>query len=146
MLKEKPNFTLQEWENIPWEATPYKGVFLHKVEEEPDPSNPNTPLLTVMALKVEPQAIIPLHRHKRNIDWTETICLPNGGFIETENGQESKQIKTENSFTVVIQAGEIFGLKNLDSLKPLYFFSRMQPGFTGYREIEGIKQGVDSPA
>lgn len=139
MQQEKPNFTPQEWEDIPWEPTPYKGVFLHKAEEKPDPSNPDTPLLTIMALKVEPQAIIPLHRHNREAGWTETIILPDGGWIEAKNGQESKQVKTKDSFTIVIQAGEIFGLKNMDPLKPLYFRSTMKPGFTGYAEIEEVK-------
>lgn len=139
MQQEKPDFAPQEWERLPWETTPYKGVFIHKIKEKPDPANPDIPLFTIMALKIEPKSAIPLHRHNRETGWTETIALPNGGFIETENGRESKQVKTENLFTVVIRAGEIFGLKNMDPLNSLYFFSTMKPGFTGYQEIEEVK-------
>lgn len=140
MSQEKPNFTLQEWENIPWEPTPYEGVFTRKIKEKPDPSNPNIPLLTVMAVKMEPKAKIPLHRHNRGEGWTETIVLPTGGWIEIHNGNGfEQQMRIKGLFLKTVKAGEIFGLKNMDPFKPLYFFSTMKPGFTGYKEIEEIK-------
>lgn len=146
MLKERPNPPPLDWEHVPWEETPYKGVFIYKVVEESNPSDPNIPLFTIMALKLQPQAIILPHRHNRETGWTETITLPTGGWFETKNGQKSKEIKTKESLAIVIKAGDIFGLKNMDPLQPLYFFSTMKPGFTGYAEIEEIKQDADSPA
>jgi hypothetical protein len=145
MSQEKPNFASLDWEKIAWGKTPYKGVFLSMIEEKQDPNNPNIPLYTVMALKIESGAEIPLHRHNRELGWTETITLPDGGWFETKNNQKSKEIKIKKPFTIVIKAGEIFGLKNMNPLQPLYFYSTMKPGFTGYGEIEEIKD-ADSPA
>lgn len=139
MLQKKQNLPLLDWKKIAWEQTPYGGVFLSKIEEKQDPNNPNIPLYTVMALKIESGAEIPLHRHNRELGWTETITLPNGGWFETKSDQKGRKIKTENPFTIVIQAGEFFGLKNIHPSKPLYFFSTMKPGFTGYAEIEEVK-------
>ena len=145
-MQEKPNFVPLDWEKLAWEKTPYEGVFLHKVEEELDPDNSSVPKYTIMALKLNPLANIPPHRHNREFDWTETITLPNGGWFETKSDHKSKKIKTENPFTIVIKTDEIFGLKNMDPLQPLYFFSTMKPGFMGYAEIEEIKQDADFPA
>ena len=127
-------------EKIVWEKTPYQGVFIYKIEEKQDPNNPNVPLFTIMALKLQPRAIIPLHRHNREPGWTETVTLPNGGWFETKSDQESEKIKTKKPFTIVIKAGEFFGLKNIHPFKPLYFYSRMEPGFTGYEEIEEVNK------
>ena len=139
MSQEKPNFAPLDWEKLAWEKTPYENVFISKIKEKQDPNSPNIPLYTVMALKIESGAQIPLHRHNRELDWTETITLPNGGWLETKSDHKSKKIKTENPFTIVIKTDEIFGLKNMDPLQPLYFFSTMKPGFMGYAEIEEIK-------
>lgn len=139
MSQEKPNFTQLDWEKILWEQTPYRGVFIYKAEEQQDPSDPNIPLFTIMALKMKPQSTIPLHRHNRKTGWVETITFPNGGWFETRFDQEGKKVKTKEPFTIIIQAGETFGIKNMDLFQPLYFFSRMEPGFTGYAEIEEIK-------
>ena len=138
MSQEKSNFAPLDWEKLPWEQTPYQGVFIHKVEEKLDPLNPGIPLSTVMALKLNPNAIIPLHRHNREAGWTETITLPNGGDIETKGLNGITNISTVNQHTIVIGPKEVFGLTN-KSNKPLYFFSRMEPRFTGYQEIEEIK-------
>lgn len=140
MKETRPAPPAVEWKEIVWQQTPYEGVFISKIVEKQDPSNPNTPLLTIMALKMEPRAIIPLHRHNREAGWTEKITLPNGGWIEIKSDQEPKQIKTESLLTIVIRAGEIFGLKNMDSRQSLYFLSTMRPGFTGYGEIEEIER------
>lgn len=145
MLQEKPNFALLDWEKIVWEQTPYRGVFIYKVEEEQDPSNPNIPLYTVMALEIESGAEIPLHRHNRELGWTETITLPDGGWFETKSDQKGRKIKTKNPFTIVVEPVEFFGLKNIHPSKPLYFYSKMVPGFTGYEEIEEVKD-ADFPA
>ena len=42
MSQEKLGST--DWERLPWEETPYPGVFLFKLEEEIDPENPAIPL------------------------------------------------------------------------------------------------------
>lgn len=143
MLREKPNFAPLDWEKLAWEKTPYEKVFISKIEEKQDPNNPNMPLYTVFALKIESEAQIPLHRHNRELGWTETITLPNGGWFETKSGPKSNKIKTKKPFTIVIKTGEIFGIKNMDPVQPLYFFSTMKPGFTGYAEIEQVKKGDD---
>ncbi len=135
-MSQKNYSSLPGWEKIKWEQTPYRGVFIYKIEEKKDSSKPSIPLYTIMALKVEPEAEIPLHKHNREPGWTETITFANGGEFETRNDRKSRKIKTKKPFTIVIQAGEIFGLKNMDDLQSLYFFSRMEPGFTGYGEIE----------
>lgn len=134
------NLPKLDWKKIKWEKTPYKRVFIHTVEEKQDPTNPSMPLFTVMVLKIESRAEIPLHRHNRESGWTETIILPNGGWFETKSDQKGRRIKTKNPFTITIKAGEIFGIKNMDPLHPLYFFSTMRPGFTGYAEIEEIEE------
>lgn len=134
-----------EWEKILWEQTPYRGVFIHKIEEELNSSNPNIPLFTVMALKLKPRAVIPLHRHNRELGWTETITLPGGSRVEIKDSRGSREINSQRSFAITIEAGEIFGLKNMSLLQSLYFVSRMEPGFTGYEEIEEVK-AADFPA
>lgn len=138
MPQERP-ISLPDWEKIPWGETPYKDVFIHKIEEKQNPNNPTMPLYTVMALKIESGAEIPLHKHNREQDWTETIIFPNGGEFEIKSDQKFRKIRTKDLFAIVIKAGEIFGLKNADLLQPLHFLSRMEPGFTGYAEIEEIK-------
>lgn len=139
MLQKKPNFAPLEWKNLDWGKTPYENVFISKIKEEQNPNKPNIPLYTVIALKIESGAKIPLHRHNRELGWTEIITLPNGGWFETKSDQKGRRIKTKNPFTITIKAAEIFGIKNMDPLQPLYFFSTMRPGFTGYEEIEEIK-------
>lgn len=139
MSQEKPKFAPLDWEKLAWEKTPYEGVFIFLVDEKSNPSNPKVPKYTVMALKVDPNCSIPLHKHNRESEWTETLTFPKGGWLKTKNDQKPKQIKTKSPFTIIIKAGEIFGLKNTDPLQSLYFFSTMKPGFTGYAEIEEIK-------
>ncbi len=129
-----------EWEKVTWEKTPYRDVFIYKAEEKQDPNNPSMPKYTIMALKIEAGAAIPLHRHNRELGWTETIIFPNGGWFATKSEKESKKVETKKPFTIVIQAGEVFGLENIHPSKPLYFYSRMEPGFTGYQEIEEIQE------
>lgn len=138
MKEDKPTLPTVEWEKIVWKKTPYKGVFIHELKRELNPDNPKIPKYTVMALKMEPKAEIPLHRHNRELGWTETITLPNDGRFETQGIEEGKIIVSADSKIIVIHPGEIFGLKNIDS-KPLYFYSKMKPGFTGYGEIEEVQ-------
>lgn len=139
MPAEKQITAVPDWEKIVWEQTPYSGVFICKTEEKQNPNNSTMPLYTLMALKIESEAKIPLHKHNREQGWIETITFPNGGKFEIENNQELKKIETKDPFIIIIKAGEIFGLKNIDPLQPLYFLSKMEPGFTGYAEIEEIK-------
>ncbi len=80
-----------------------------------------------------------MHRHNREAGWTETITLPNGGSVRIKDSRGIKTIKAEKLLIVSTGAGEAFGLTNIDQQKPLYFFSKMKPGFTGYGEIEEVK-------
>lgn len=127
-----------DWEETPWEATPYNGVFVWRIKEEPDPDNPNVPKFTVMAVKVEPGKSIPLHRHNRKPGWEENLTFPQGGEFEIQRGGGLETISTATLFAITIRPLEVFGLKN-NSQKVLYFLSNMKPGFTGYQEIEEVK-------
>lgn len=139
MSQEKLNSASLDWEKIAWEKTPYEGVCIFTVDEENDPNNPKVPKYTVMALKVDPNYSIPLHKHNRESGWRETLTFPKGGNFEIKGVDSSKKIASIKKFIVKVLPNQAFGLKNNDS-KPLFFYSRMQPGFTGYKEIEEIKE------
>ena len=134
-----------DWEALFWEETPYPGVFVFKLDEKINLENPDMPLFSVFALKVNPNSQIPRHIHKREPGWREQIASDEPGNFEIlrENGSE----RILNEFLVLtIKPYEVFGIKN-HGLRPLFFTSRMVPGFTGYEEIEEInQQGVDSQA
>lgn len=128
-----------DWEQIVWEKTPYEGVFIFRLDEQPDPRNSTIPKYTIMALKVDPTFSIPLHRHKREPKWRETLTFPKGGNFEIKGADGSTKISGNPEFTIVVFANQAFGLTNRGS-EPLFFYSRMQPGFTGYQEIEEINK------
>lgn len=136
-MKETLNPQLSDWEKLAWQETPYPGVFISLIAQEADPQNPRIPKYTVMAVRVDPGCHIPLHRHNREPGWQETLTLPGGGGLEITSGETSQVILTDEPVTLSIETGEVFGLKN-NGLGELYFYSRMQPGFTGYGEIEEI--------
>lgn len=136
-MQENRPASYTEWEKIPWEKTPYQGVFIFRVDEERDPDNLNVPAYTLMALKVNPNHSIPLHKHNRGPEWTETLTFPEGGSFEAKGINGSIEISGNNEFTITIHANQAFGLTNR-SPKQLFFYSRMKPGFTGYQEIEEI--------
>lgn len=142
MLPEIPIPSIPDWEKIPWGETPYKGVSIYKIEGKPDSITPDVPLYSIFALKMEPGAIIPLHKHNRKEpDWTETIIFPNGGkfYVGDEQGFKETPIDTKDRYEIIIHADEIFGLKNADSLRSQHFLSIMNREFTGYEEIEEFK-------
>lgn len=116
---------------IDWEQTPYTGVFISLIDQ--------TPESTLMAVRVEPGRTIPLHRHQREAGWTEIITFPRGGNLEIYRLDASEIVLTDQSVVVKIGPGEAFGLTNRDLSERLFFYSRMQPGFIGYEEIEEIK-------
>lgn len=128
-----------DWEQIVWEKTPYEGVFIFRLDEQPDPRNSTIPKYTIMALKVDPTFSIPLHRHKREPEWREVITFPRGGNFEIKGANGSTKISGNHEFTTVVSANQAFGLRNTDT-KPLFFYSTMKPGFTGYDEIEEINK------
>jgi hypothetical protein len=133
-LSSLPN----EWETMIWEKSPLdEGVFVSKFKEESSP-NSKTPEYTIMAIKINPECTIKKHMHDREPDWTETIDLPKGGNFEISNKDGAEIILTENQYLKTVGAHEIFGIKNLSS-QPLYFYSVMLPGFTGYDEIKEVK-------
>lgn len=126
-----------EWELLPWEPTPYNGVFVSIIAQEPDPNNPNVPKYTQMAVRVDSGSNIPLHIHNRDKNWQETITFPQGGTFTLRKSGLTEDVSTADLTTLTIAAREIFGLVNRGT-KPLYFYSKMKPGFTGYGEIETI--------
>lgn len=127
---------LPDWKRLDWQETPYPGVFLFRLDEEPDPANPNVPLSSMFAMKVNPNSSIPRHIHKRGPEWREKIVFGEPGNFEIlrENGQERI---LNGLLVIVIKPYEVFGLNN-HGAKPLYFTSSMKPGFTGYEEIEEV--------
>lgn len=128
----------RDWEALPWEITPYKGVFLFKLEEEPDPSNLDVPLFSVFALKVRPGSSIPRHIHKRDPEWREYITSEEVGDFEILHAVGSEKVSGK-LLVRTIKPYEVFGVENYD-FRPLYFTSRMVPGFTGYQEIEEVEK------
>lgn len=127
-----------DFASIDWEQTPYEGVSISLIDEEPDPNNPKIPRYTLMAIRIEPGSTIPLHRHKREPDWTEIITFPRGGNFEIYRIGASEIVLNDNPMVLRISAYEAFGLTNKNLLERLFFYSRMQPGFTGYEEIEEV--------
>ncbi|MBI4092135.1 MAG: hypothetical protein HY427_02965 [Candidatus Levybacteria bacterium] len=134
-----------DWEALFWEETPYPGVFVFKLDEEINPENPDMPLLSVFALKVNPNSQIPRHIHKREPEWREQVTSYEPGDFEILRADGSEKISSE-LLVITIKPYEVFGVIN-NGPRPLFFTSRMVPGFTGYEEIEEInQQGVDSQA
>lgn len=126
-----------DWEKIDWRQTPYMGVFLFKLNEITDPINPDVPLFSVFALKVEPGYSIPRHIHKRETGWREQIVFSKPGDFEILRENDSQKVLGKLS-VITIKPYEVFGLEN-HGLQPLFFTSYMKPGFTGYEEIEEVK-------
>ena len=130
----------RDWEKLPWETTPYEGVFLFKLEEELDPANPNIPLFSVFALKVNPNYQIPRHIHEREPGWREYISSEEVGDFEILHANGSEKVSGE-LLVRTIKPYEPFGFKN-DGLRPYHFTSRMVPGFTGYQEIHEVDEAA----
>lgn len=127
-----------DWEKRDWEKTPYDGVYIYTLNEKPDPQNPEIPLYSFYALKVNPGASIPRHIHEREPEWRETISLEEPGDFEILRAEDSQRVLGER-LALTNRPYEVFGIINRDS-RPLFFTSRMIPGFTGYQEIEEVKQ------
>ena len=125
-----------DWEKLPWETTPYKGVSLFKLDEKLDPANPDVPLFSVFALKVQPGFLIPRHIHKRGPNWREEINFQEVGDFEILREDCSEKVSSE-LLIITIKPYEVFGVNNY-GLRRLFFTSRMVPGFTGYQEIEEV--------
>lgn len=136
MLSPERNPNSIGWEQLIWEETPYPGVSVSRIAEQPNPDNKGLPLYTLMAVQVDPEGSIPLHRHNREEGWLEIITFPTGGkfIIQTTDRLE---VSGDNPISLQLGPGDPFGLKNNNHI-PLRFYSRMQPGFTGYAEIEEL--------
>lgn len=137
MALEK-NLPELDWKKIKWEKTPYKGVFVYLIEAVADPNNSTVPKSTLMAVRVDPTSVMPLHRHRREKGWKETLTFPTGGNFDIKSMGSIKRISGREKVVFSLAAFEAFGLKN-NSSKPLFFYSKMIPGFTGYQELEEIK-------
>lgn len=120
------------WNQLKWEKASDIGVFISKIEEGNVING--IPEYSVYAVRIDPGFEITPHRHMREKNWTERLTLPVGGNFEILG----KPFKVAHQFVVTIHSNEISGLKNLDKT-PLHFYSRMEPGFTGLGEIEGVK-------
>lgn len=129
---------MSKWEKLAWQEAPYPGVFISLLDEKSNPENPKVPLSTLMAVRVDPDCSIPLHRHNRELSWREVLTFPASSYFEIYRIGGLEQVSNTTSLTLTIGAGEAFGLKNLN-LRPLFFSSEMKPGFSGYEEIEEIK-------
>jgi hypothetical protein len=134
-----------DWERFDWQETPYPGVFLFKLSEGFDPENPNIPIFSSFALKVNPGSRIPRHFHKREPNWREQINFQGAGDFEILRADGSEKA-SDKLLVITIKSYEVFGVKNR-GLSPLFFTSTMKPGFTGYQEIEEVNdQDADSRA
>lgn len=135
MSQERPKFDNLDWEKLAWEKSPYdEGVFVCKIKEENYP-NSKIPSYTLMALKINPGCVIDRHVHDRELNWRETITLFKGANVEILNEKGSEEILAKDQFSRTVRANEVFGIRNLGK-DPLYFYSRMEPGFSGYNEIK----------
>lgn len=138
MLQEEPNFALPDWEKLAWDKSPYdEGVFVCKIKEEYYPKS-KMPKYTIMALKINPGCLIDRHIHLRESNWQETIILPEGANFEILDEKGSEEVLAKHQFSKTVRAREVFGIRNLGAT-PLYFYSRMKPGFSGYSEIKRWK-------
>lgn len=126
-----------DWEKLPWQETPYPGVFLSLLNLKPNPQNPKIPLSTIHAIRIDPESSIPLHRHKREPEWLETFYFPATCDLEISGTLGTERVLTPLTFS--IDTYEIVKFTNRNNT-PLYFTSSMNPGFTGYQEIEEITE------
>lgn len=127
-----------DWEAFPWETTPYEGVFISLLEERPDPQNPDIPLHSLYAVRLNPASILQRHIHKREPEWREYINSYEPGDFEILRADGSEKVSSE-LLVITIKPYEVFGLEN-HGFQPLFFTSRMVPGFTGYQEIEEVEE------
>lgn len=136
-MTKETNLPQTDFEQIPWEPSPYKGVYVSLLVSEPGPASADAPKRTVHAIRVEPQSKIPNHKHNREPNWQETLTFPQGGIFIFRKSELTKNVSTTHQITIKIAAQEVFGLENL-GMKPLHFYSKMEPGFTGYQEIKEV--------
>lgn len=136
MAKEKTS--QRDFGQISWEPSPYIGVYVSLLVSEPDPTTPDVPKRTVQAIRVDAQSKIPDHKHNREPNWQETLTFPQGGTFTIRKSGLAETISNTDQITIKIAAQEVFALENLGT-EPLYFYSKMEPGFTGYQEIEEVK-------
>ncbi|OGH12923.1 MAG: hypothetical protein A2776_02420 [Candidatus Levybacteria bacterium RIFCSPHIGHO2_01_FULL_40_10] len=127
----------RNWEALPWKTTPYEGVSISLLNERLDLQNPDVPLRSLYAVRLNPAAILRRHIHKREPNWREEITFQEMGDFEILRADGSEKVSNE-LLVITIKPYEVFGLNNY-GLRPLFFTSRMVPGFTGYQEIEEIK-------
>ena len=126
------------WMKLNWQKTPYEGVELCLLHREIDPKNSDVPLFTIMAMKLEPKSIVPLHIHKRDDEtpaWSEALDFLHGGKFKIYWKNSTQDIL--EPVTTSVASRQAIGIENLDD-KSLVFTSTMIKGFTDYREIETL--------
>src|SRR3989338_6549879 len=108
-----------DWEALFWEETPYPGVFVFKLDEKINLENPDMPLLSVFALKVNPNSQIPRHIHKREPEWREQVTSYEPGNFEILRESSSEEV-SNGVLRNTIKPREVFGVIN-NGPRPLYF-------------------------
>ena len=119
------------FEDIEWQSTPHDGVFVSLLEEVKGSPAPEA---TAHAVRLDPNCEIGLHYHQREENWTELLLFPNGGDFEFQRGDQLTKYSTLYLVYERMNPREVYGMRNKSHL-PLYFFSIMKPGFTGFQEI-----------
>jgi len=123
-----------DFNNITFEKTPYKGVFVSCIDEE----RLSFPEITAHAVRIDPNCKIGLHYHEREENWTEFIIFPLGGNFELYGPSNSSVFSGPNPVYVRVKSKEVYGIRNSDSHRQLFLLSIMKPGFIGYEEIKSL--------
>lgn len=122
-----------KFEEIDWQGTPHPGVFVSCLEEG-ERDYLSVPRFTSHAVRIDPGHEIGPHYHERGPNWTELLLFPRGGEFTFYRDRRPIEYSGNSPVYERIRPGEIYSIVNRDA-SPLYFFSNMHPGFTGFREI-----------
>lgn len=124
------------WEALPWEQTPYSGVSICLLSEGVKLQDSDIPSHSLYAVRLDPASTLRRHIHKREPNWREEVTLPEDGDFIILRADESMRALGKQ-LVVTIRPYEVFGIENY-GMRPLFFTSKMTPGFTGYQEIEEV--------
>ena len=126
-----------DFESIEWQPTPSPGVYVYCIREKRRQGE-EMPRFTAHAVRVDPGHEIGLHYHNREEGWVERLVFPNGGNFEFRRGDNINHYSDPTKTHERIKPYEIYAIKNRADV-PLYLFSIMKPGFTGFGEIISVK-------
>src|SRR3989338_2171604 len=120
-----------DFSQMEWQATPYPGVFVSCLEEE---GSGEIPDFTSHAVRLDVGSKIGPHYHEREPGWMELILFPDGGDFEFRIDGQVSEYSTQMPVYRKIRPREVYGIRNRNRF-PLYFFSFMKPGFSGFQDI-----------